>query len=493
MQTDQGFELIDINDKEADFDIEKWLNGNFRLSNDYIKQIRASRLKMTTEPLTFYVRTDGNDNNDGSTNDSAHALRTITKAIELATIARYVAHAVKIRVTAGDYSTEGPLSGQGVVGYGSFTIVAFDGTNDIGVNTLTSSYKIHSINLFKCKSTIIVQALEATATTHNAFVADNSEFVWFSNCSTTSASPYAGFVYTNGAKGATHACIASNKVQALYADLSSIVQSRSWGACSGNTYGLYTVSSNIYKFDTQPQGTTAEYETGGGLILGNGVTQWNGCKKYNTLVELGLNSASCTYSDIANAMKPNSMLICRVPNSNFVPEPYKYELIVRKYEFGISDFDMNEIYNSANGTPQSRYIARFYNDGTVTRWSGFNKLSISAQPTRNRIVTGFANGWSGTLDWRVNQEGKKSYRLNLLNSVDIVAGITTVYSGLPVEARPSEDVMITINLFGVGQNSIAGSFVNIIISTFGTVLVYPVLNTYLTGARMIYGATLSEY
>jgi hypothetical protein len=56
---------------------------------------------------TYYVRTDGNDSNDGSANDSSHAFLTIQKAVDVASALDLNGYDVTIQIANGTYASSG--------------------------------------------------------------------------------------------------------------------------------------------------------------------------------------------------------------------------------------------------------------------------------------------------------------------------------------------------------------------------------------------------
>jgi len=81
-------------------------------SDSYARAIIGKYQATTKEDKTLYVRTDGNDNNDGSVNDSGNALLTIQKAVDIVSVL-IIAHDITISVEDGTYSemvSIGPLT-----------------------------------------------------------------------------------------------------------------------------------------------------------------------------------------------------------------------------------------------------------------------------------------------------------------------------------------------------------------------------------------------
>lgn len=70
-------------------------------SDNVVRGWKPRAGQCTRANVDIYVRTDGNDANDGSANDSGHALLTIQKAVDL--IPDLIAHTVEIHIEDGVY------------------------------------------------------------------------------------------------------------------------------------------------------------------------------------------------------------------------------------------------------------------------------------------------------------------------------------------------------------------------------------------------------
>lgn len=224
--------------------------------------------KVLKNPLTYYVNIARPDNNgDGLT--PATAFKNLQYAINK--IPKYLKADVKIRVIAGDYSTEGQIIVQGFYGHGVITIIAYDGTNDVADNTLAANYKIDSIMCRYCYNpTVTIRSLQSTynSNARKGFYATQSRIVNFFYCNdTVNATSKIAFAFDHSTDGQVAHSIVSNKLIALVAGYASQVVSYNWTAGSGNGTGLRVDAGTIMKWDAnRPQGTTAQDVRSGGEI-----------------------------------------------------------------------------------------------------------------------------------------------------------------------------------------------------------------------------------
>lgn len=94
-----------------------------------------------TGDTTYYARADGNDANDGSANDAAHAWRTIPHAYDwIFANVDSAGYNAKIKVNSGTYSAGGNLFGQGVGGsYNSMCGISIEGDTTTPANVVIST------------------------------------------------------------------------------------------------------------------------------------------------------------------------------------------------------------------------------------------------------------------------------------------------------------------------------------------------------------------
>ncbi|MEK4353388.1 hypothetical protein MKX41_21395 [Paenibacillus sp. FSL R5-0475] len=164
----------------------------------------------TSADITYYVRTDGNDSNNGLANTAAGAFKTIGKAIS--SIPSVVNHAVYINIASGTYAET--LNMGGFSGAGKIYI-------NNGISALSTSYNIQSLRIINCGVVVSISGLNAQTTTTNAFMVENCLTVEFYYCQATAATvTYHGFV-AHSSKVYTYACRASNRYVGFYAGQNS--------------------------------------------------------------------------------------------------------------------------------------------------------------------------------------------------------------------------------------------------------------------------------
>lgn len=107
---------LGLSDSEASWSLKKltWANLKAVLLAYFTGQFREK----LTAGRTYYVRTDGNDSNDGLTNTSGGAFLTLQKAVDVATSVDVNGNTVTISVGDGTYAAGvnlKPYSGGGII------------------------------------------------------------------------------------------------------------------------------------------------------------------------------------------------------------------------------------------------------------------------------------------------------------------------------------------------------------------------------------------
>jgi hypothetical protein len=209
----------------------------------------------TTADITYYVRPDGNDNNDGLSNTAGGAFKTITKAISI--IPHIVNHNFTINVADGTYNEVVTLEGKNGSGLCSL----------VGNPATPANVKVNSMILRRCTIAVVLNGFESTTTTDNGFTFNRVVGAFVSNlrCVTVSAS-FGGILIQFSTATLTTSTF-SNRSRGLDVQAASIVASEN-NSGTGNTTGLYAIqASKIGKNGTQPAGTTSESSAGGAQIL----------------------------------------------------------------------------------------------------------------------------------------------------------------------------------------------------------------------------------
>ena len=217
---------------------------------DYLSPTTGA--KATTGNLTYYVRTDGNDSNDGLANTSVGAFLTIAKAISM--IPQVVNHTVIINIAAGTYVENVTISG--FIGKGSIELKGSTG----------ATYAMSSIVIKNCSIYVRTFRLEFNTTTEIAIDILNCGYVSVAYCKAagTNAGNYG--VKATASNLIISSTEVSNKLYGINADEMSTVSSME-NTGTGNATVLSSFdASTIGKSGTQPAGTTAEATSGGGVI-----------------------------------------------------------------------------------------------------------------------------------------------------------------------------------------------------------------------------------
>ncbi|HYE12254.1 MAG TPA: hypothetical protein VEF53_18950 [Patescibacteria group bacterium] len=207
---------------------------------------------------TYYVRADGNDENDGLTNTAGGAFATIQHAINI--LPKMLPHDVIIRCAAGTYDEVVTISG--FFGNGSIGIIG----NEVGNPVVTASYKIKQIQALRNQIRIGIIGFSITSTEADAITVDESWYAYLRFVLITASASKIGVNVTDSSNVYISTVEISNKSTAIKcADMSRVFSSIVMG--SGNTTGLHALyGSEIIKNSTQPTATTGELAEYGGLI-----------------------------------------------------------------------------------------------------------------------------------------------------------------------------------------------------------------------------------
>lgn len=217
--------------------------------------------QQTTADITYYVRTDGNDNNTGLANTAVGAFKTIQKAIDI--LPRVVNHTVIIYVGAGAYT-------------GSIYIQGFSGGGNINISGASSATTTHTVTgkiaSIRNSCRILIVGLNSTYSTEMSFQVLNSSETFFQHCNTTVVSSYPAF-YNESGKVYIANCVISNRSDvAIYAHVNGEVFAQDCrGSANGMAYrGSY--GGRIHISGTTISGAVSFGSAEGGLITqGEGV------------------------------------------------------------------------------------------------------------------------------------------------------------------------------------------------------------------------------
>ncbi|HBS45986.1 MAG TPA: hypothetical protein DEA91_18695, partial [Paenibacillus sp.] len=191
----------------------------------------ATTPQQTTADITYYVRTDGNDNNTGLANTAGGAFRTIGKAVSM--LPKVINHAVVINVAAGTYTEELLLAG--FSGSGSIYV--------IGSETLAGAmnYKIINVYVYRNSIRMNVNGFEFTGAPANRFnssvrINENPGFFEIALCRCVFVDTTKNGVAVTGSPSVdVYQCEISNKLFACFSSYASHLTVQDFLG-SGNSY-----------------------------------------------------------------------------------------------------------------------------------------------------------------------------------------------------------------------------------------------------------------
>ncbi|WP_019908298.1 C1q-like domain-containing protein [Paenibacillus sp. HW567] len=208
--------------------------------------------QQTTGDITFYVRTDGNDNNTGLANTSGGAFKTIGKAIWA--LPQIINHQVIINVAAGTYPEKVNVAG-------------FSGSNNLtiqGASAATTTHMVNGFDVFYNSINVRIIGFTGTRTDAAPFNAVATQEVFFYRCLVTANSASYAFNADEGAMMYLGQCIISNRGVAVYAQVEAkIFTSDLSGSANTVGYRAYfggkitvtgTLVSSTYGYESQHGG-----------------------------------------------------------------------------------------------------------------------------------------------------------------------------------------------------------------------------------------------
>ncbi|WP_339267385.1 hypothetical protein [Paenibacillus sp. FSL R5-0470] len=214
--------------------------------------------QQTTADITYYVRTDGNDNNTGLVNTAGGAFRTIGKAVSV--IPQIVNHVVSIKVAIGTYPEMVYLAGK--AGQGTIYLTA------------TGAVNINNCYVEFCQRVEVI-GFTATSTSDHAFVAQFGISAVFKNCSVSTSTTVSGGFIVNAQKAIIESCTTSNRGTAIAAGFgATVISNNNTGA--GSVYGLVSAGGACLTYTGAiPIGNSpfGSYD-GGTIVRGFVINTW---------------------------------------------------------------------------------------------------------------------------------------------------------------------------------------------------------------------------
>ncbi|CQR58407.1 C1q-like domain-containing protein [Paenibacillus riograndensis] len=223
----------------------------------------ATTPQQTTADITYYVRTDGNDGNNGLANTAGGAFRTIQKAVSM--IPDTVNHFVAVNVAAGTYAEIISLSG-----YSGSGQIAVMGDSVVSTSRTVDAIKMYSnscfvtVNGFNC--------LPPSGT--NAVSVISSVGALINNINSTVAAGTGAGLDVNLSNIRATSCNFSNKFIAVNAVNASVAYIENFTG-SGNTWGNRSVlGSVVTAAGTRVTGTSGDSSDNGILTYGGVINPW---------------------------------------------------------------------------------------------------------------------------------------------------------------------------------------------------------------------------
>lgn len=215
----------------------------------------------TIAKIIYVSVATGND----TTGDGGAALPYKTIAKALSTIKKNISAAIKVRILAGNYSSEGAITVKGFKGT-SLTITAFDGTNDVILPS--DSYLVDSISNYDCDVVYIYGIKPSPSTTTYGIFSSNCKFVNIVGYKNTTSST-SGIGVTGNSFVWVKDSTAQNLDTVISSNQGGTVVSQNWIDSTGNSAGLVVnTGAKIHMYDdAQPTAAVLYTQGNGGVIF----------------------------------------------------------------------------------------------------------------------------------------------------------------------------------------------------------------------------------
>lgn len=218
-----------------------------------VSQLPVNAMTATTADLTYYVRSDGNDSNNGLANTAAGAFKTIGKAISM--LPKVGEHARTINVAAGTYTEEPEIAGFN--GKGQVSL--------IGDSVTSTSRSLLSIKISNNGAPIVVKGFNLTKSTAEGVNVSGTTDFFLDALNITAAYTGNGIIVVKSKGGIQNSTI-SNKSYPINVGTAGEVSLANL-AGTGNTYSCVAYSGKITTDGTMPNGSPLML--GGGIVLSN--------------------------------------------------------------------------------------------------------------------------------------------------------------------------------------------------------------------------------
>jgi hypothetical protein len=147
-------------------------NRTFAIDSMYMPRERLSAGR------TYYVRTDGNDANDGSANDAAHAFLTIQHGVNIAKALDFDGYTVTIQIADGTYAADPVL----ILGFVTFGVLQLNGNAVTPANVhISPSAGWYAISVNACITRVLLYNFKLTPYAYEGIYAINASWVEINN------------------------------------------------------------------------------------------------------------------------------------------------------------------------------------------------------------------------------------------------------------------------------------------------------------------------
>lgn len=221
----------------------------------WIRIATTMNKEVQTTPLTLYVRTDGNDSNNGLTNTAGGAFKTIQAAIN--SLPKRLDANATVNVAAGTYDEDVVVSG--FIGMGTLTIN--------GDTAASTSRSVRRIRILFNSTYVYAGGFNITSTTTLGINVFASTHVYLRYMNMIAVASQVG-LYVESSYVVVSDSVVSNKAYAISSAGGSYVWA-SYCTGSGNTIGLYSEAATITVYGSEPSGATQRSVAVGGDIRDN--------------------------------------------------------------------------------------------------------------------------------------------------------------------------------------------------------------------------------
>ena len=322
----------------------------------------ATAVQATTADVTYYVRTDGNDNNNGLANTAAGAFKTIQKALD--SVPKELRHTVNINVAAGTYVED--VRAAGFQGSGSLTIT--------GNQSSPSTVILNSVELYSNFAVVSVVGVTANTTTKEAFVVNRCVGFRLSYCQTTGTALSKHAVMTYFSAGVISGGNYSNRNTGI-SSFGGSQLSVTGVAGNGNNIGMYADDGGVilYSSDVTLTGATAK-SAGAGIITPGVLNPW-GDNTWNARPAArayaspssGQALSANVWTKVQFAQELTDNLNNYDPSTSrfTAPQAGIYQINVSVLSLSISTSQTLQLSLYANGSAIRR-LAYYYNSGSIS-------------------------------------------------------------------------------------------------------------------------------